>query len=54
MARKLVKFRKDDRIERALANPDAYFKQARERAQREVTAEVAQERRRPQPRRRTA
>lgn len=54
MAHKLVKPRKDDRIERALANPDAYFKQARERAEREVSAEVEQERRRPQTRRRTA
>ena len=54
MAHKMVKPRKDDRIEKALANPEAYFKQARERAQREVTAEVAQERRRPLIRRRTA
>lgn len=54
MAHKLVKPRKDDRIEQALANPDVYFKQARERAKREVAAEVEQERRRPQARRRTA
>lgn len=54
MAHKLTKPRKDNRIEQALANPDAYFKQARERAKREVSAEVEQERRRPQARRRTA
>ena len=54
MAHKLVKPRKDDRIERALADPESYFKQARERALREVSAEVAAERRRLQPRRRLA
>ena len=54
MAHKLIKPREDDRIEQALANPDAYFKQARERAEREVAAEVATERRRQPTRRRTA
>lgn len=54
MAHELVKPREDDRIKQALANPDAYFKQARERAEREVSAELAQGRRRPQTRRRTS
>lgn len=54
MAHKMVKPPKDDRIERALADPEKYFKQARETALREVSAEVAKERRRPQSRRRFA
>jgi hypothetical protein len=54
MAQKLSKPRRDDRIERALADPKTYFEQARKRALREVSAEMAQERNRPQPRRRLA
>jgi hypothetical protein len=42
--------RRDDRIARALADPKAYFAEARARARREVAAEIAQERR-PQGRR---
>ena len=54
MAQKLSKPRRDDRIERALADPKTYFDQARQRALREVSAEMAQERRRPAVRRRIA
>lgn len=54
MAQKLSKPRRDDRIERALADPKTYFDQARQRALREVSAEMAQERRRPVVRRRLA
>ncbi|MDZ5660463.1 hypothetical protein HN031_02635 [Nocardioides sp. zg-1308] len=54
MAQKLVKPRRDDRISRALADPKTYFAQARERARREVVAEMAQERGRPTDRRRLA
>jgi hypothetical protein len=54
MAQKLIKPRRDDRIERALADPKTYFEQARKRALREVSAEMAQERRRPQKRSRLA
>ena len=54
MAQKLSKPRRDDRIERALADPKAYFDQARKRALQEVSAEMAQERGRPQGRRRLA
>ena len=47
MAQKLTNPRRDDRITRALADPKTYFKQARERARREVAAEMAQERGKP-------
>lgn len=54
MAKKLRTSRPDDRIERALQDPKAYFNQARERAQREVSAEMARERNRPPSRKRLA
>src|SRR5688500_17369706 len=54
MAQELVKPRHDDRIARALADPKTYFAQARERARKEIVAEMAQERSRPTPRRRPA
>ena len=50
MAQKLVNPRRDDRILRALADPKAYFAQARERARRDVAAEMAQERAKPRRR----
>lgn len=43
MAQKMLKPKKDDRIERALADPDAYFLEARMRARREILAEMKQE-----------
>lgn len=54
MAQKLIKPRRDDRIARALADPKTYFKQAQERALKEVAAEMAQERKTTRPRRRLA
>lgn len=54
MAKKLRTTSRDDRIERALQDPKTYFKQARERAQREVSAEMARERSRPAARKRLA
>lgn len=54
MARKLQAPRSDDRIQRALQDPKTYFTQARERAQREVRAEMARERSRSQARKRLA
>lgn len=54
MAKKLRVTRPDDRIERAIQDPKTYFDQARERAQREVRAEMARERTRPQAKRRLA
>lgn len=47
MAQKMTKPRRDDRISRALADPKTYFAQARERARKEVVAEMAAERNRP-------
>jgi hypothetical protein len=35
---------RDDRIERALTDPDTYFREARERARAQVVAEIAAER----------
>ncbi|ROR90974.1 hypothetical protein [Nocardioides aurantiacus] len=54
MAQKLNKPRRDDRIARALADPKTYFGQARDRARKEVAAEMAQERKNGSARRRTA
>lgn len=51
MAQKLSKPRRDDRISRALADPKTYFAQARDRARREVEAEMAQRRNRQAARR---
>lgn len=36
---------RDDRIERAIANPDRYFAEARQRARAEVAEDIEQEQR---------
>lgn len=46
MAQKMVNCHRAERITRATADPKTYFEEARQRARREVAAEMAQERRR--------